>query len=317
MKISISGVCERDMDLFLIEELVADRDLLFWLFGHCGLNEPVLDTISFTHSAVFGNGESDVEIRAALTDGRNAIILVENKVAASFQPRQAERYRERADDYCRNEAAHVSVTLLFAPASYIGGDTHLHGFDVTLSYEELRDWICSREARGARSRYKEMLIRAAIEKSGRGFSTFDSAVSSFQRHYREMVCELEPDLKMNEKKGNPAGSTFIQFRSSSLPRGLSIVHKLHVGYVDLQFTKWGRRENELRTLTASFRDADMTVDNATHSAAIRLCVPPLKVAQAPAGQLAAIKGGILAAGRLQRWVWEHQAELESILRSRP
>ncbi|MCX6867719.1 MAG: hypothetical protein NTV46_16170 [Verrucomicrobia bacterium] len=46
MKISISGGCERDMDLFLIEELVAGRDLLVWLFNRCKLEEPVLDTIS-------------------------------------------------------------------------------------------------------------------------------------------------------------------------------------------------------------------------------------------------------------------------------
>lgn len=314
MNISISGVCERDMDLFLIEELVADCNLVAWLFKRCGLEEPFQETLHFTHSAVGSNGESDVEIQARVTDGRNVIVLVENKVAASFQPRQAERYRERAEDYCRNGKAHISVTLLFAPESYIGGDSHLHGFDVALSYEELHDWICRREEHGARSRYKEMLIRAAIEKSGRGSSILDGAVTSFQRYYRQVVCSLEPDLRMNERKGNPSGSTFIQFRSSGLLKGLSIVHKLDAGYVDLQFTKWGRREHELRALTTLYRDSDMTVDNATKSAAIRLRVSPLRVAQSPTEQLDAISEGIRAAGRLQRWVWKYQPELEAILR---
>jgi hypothetical protein len=69
MKISVSGVCERDMDLFLIEELVADRDLLVWLFNRCDLvGEPDFDELAFTHSAVVGNGESDVEVRAKLSD---------------------------------------------------------------------------------------------------------------------------------------------------------------------------------------------------------------------------------------------------------
>lgn len=51
MKISISGVCERDMDLFLIEELVADRDLLVWLFERCDLGgEPYFEELAFTQS---------------------------------------------------------------------------------------------------------------------------------------------------------------------------------------------------------------------------------------------------------------------------
>ena len=35
MKISIFRVGGRDMDLFSIEELVADRNLLVWLFSRC------------------------------------------------------------------------------------------------------------------------------------------------------------------------------------------------------------------------------------------------------------------------------------------
>ena len=46
MKISTSGVREQDMDIFLIEELLADRDMLVLLFNRCKLEEPVLDTIS-------------------------------------------------------------------------------------------------------------------------------------------------------------------------------------------------------------------------------------------------------------------------------
>lgn len=316
MKISISGICERDMDLFLIEELVADRDLLVWLFTRCDLvGEPDFDELAFTHSAVVGNGESDVEVRAKLKDGRSIVILIENKVDASFQPRQAERYRERAEDFCRKGLVDAAVTLLFAPSCYIGKNPASHGFDVTLTYEELRDWIAKRQKRDDRARYKEMLLLAAIEKSGRGYSPLvDGAVSSFQHRYWEMVCTLEPDIKMNEPKGRPSGSTFIQFRSKGLPKGLVVVHKVDRGFVDLQFKGWGERVPALKTLTDAIREDGMTVECAAGSAAIRLRVPPLNVARTAEEQTDAIKEGITAAGNLHRWVWLNQEALESLLR---
>jgi len=315
MKISISGVCERDMDLFLIEELVADQDLLVWLFDRCDLGgEPDFEELAFTHSAVVGNGESDVEVRAKLRDGRSIVILIENKVDASFQPRQAERYRERAEDICRNGLADAAVTLLFAPSCYIGGNSGRHGFDVTLSYEELREWIVGRENRGGRTRYKEMLLQAAIEKSSRGYSPLvDGAVSSFHHRYWEMVCTLEPDLLMNEPKGRPSGSTFIQFRSTGLPKRLAVVHKVDRGFVDLQFAGWGERVPALRAFTEAIREDTMTVECAEGSAAVRLRVPSLNVAHAADDQVDAIRAGIAAAGDLHRWVWRNQVTLESLL----
>lgn len=317
MKISISGVCERDMDLFLIEELVADRDLLVWLFNRCDLvGEPDFDELAFIHSAVVGNGESDVEVRAKLKDGRSIVILIENKVDASFRPRQAERYRERADDFCRNGLVQAAVTLLFAPSCYIGEDPENHGFDVTLTYEELRDWIAARQEPDGRSLYKQMLLQAAIEKSSRGYSPLvDGAVSSFQHRYWEMVCTLEPDIMMNEPKGRPSGSTFIQFRSTGLPKGLVVVHKVDRGFVDLQFAGWGERVSALKTLIEAIREEGMTVESAAGSAAVRLRVPILNVARAAEEQTDAIKEGITAAGTFHRWVWRNQTTLETILRN--
>ena len=48
---------------------------------------------------------------------------------------EAERYRERADDFRRNGLVQAAVTLLFAPSCYIGEDPGSQGFDVTLSRE--------------------------------------------------------------------------------------------------------------------------------------------------------------------------------------
>lgn len=156
---------------------------------------------------------------------------------------------------------------------------------------------------------------AAIRKSGRGRSAHvDVTVSAFIHRYWEMVCAIEFDLKMSEPKGNSSGSTFIQFRSNGLPKGLSIVHKLDRGFVDLQVAGWGDRVHELKTQTASILYKDMTVEHASKSAAIRLHVACLNVDRSPDEQIDAIKEGVATAGRLQHWVWQNQAALESILR---
>ena len=98
--IEVSGVCERDVDLLLLEELVASRPFFEWFLGRVGIS-PSAELIAVARSVTTSNGESDLELTIKLDD-RIRKILVENKIDSIFQPRQADRYCERAAGYLRD-----------------------------------------------------------------------------------------------------------------------------------------------------------------------------------------------------------------------
>jgi len=98
--ITIAGVLERDTDLLLLEEIIASHDFTSWFVSQINFMDAATAYVadakrSVTHST----GESDLEILLIDDAKRTFGILIENKVGAGFQPKQALRYRERAANY--------------------------------------------------------------------------------------------------------------------------------------------------------------------------------------------------------------------------
>ena len=55
-----------------------------------------------------------------LANGQRAVLLIENKIDASLQPAQAERYRQRAGACIVAGDVDTALTLLVAPEKYFG-----------------------------------------------------------------------------------------------------------------------------------------------------------------------------------------------------
>lgn len=55
-----------------------------------------MDLLAAERSVSEGNGESDLQLTLRDRNNRLGILLIENKLAAGFQPQQLRRYRERA-----------------------------------------------------------------------------------------------------------------------------------------------------------------------------------------------------------------------------
>lgn len=312
MDISISGICERDMDLFLIEELASDSAVLEAVFARCGFGKPLYEKTVLRHSAMGGNGESDLEIRATLEDGTQVMILIENKVDAGFQRKQAERYMSRAADHVASGQVISARTLLFAPQTYLGGGGHLHGFDATLSYEDLLSLMGGR-GQDLRMEHRCRLLMAAIDKSSRRSSSIvNEAAVGFHLFYWEVVQRRNGGIRMNRPFGTPEGSTFIQFAKIGLPKGFSICHKLDQGAVDLQISGAVDLVQELKSILGDALEPDMSVLPATKSAAIRLTVPLLNIARDPKLQEEAIQASISAAENLLAWFLKHQGRFETL-----
>lgn len=297
--LSISGVCERDIDLLLLEEFLSSTDFLNWFVAHTARTEGTVQLVEVRRSVTQSNGESDLELCIDTEAGVRMLLLIENKVNAGLQPQQAERYRARAESHRLQSQCQETCTVLVAPARYFGSDSDLKGFDVRLRYEEVREWFVASESLGPRSTYKAALLTAAIQKGQLGYQVIkNDFVSDFWLRYWETAREIAPDLLMDRPTGKPSGATFIVFKPNGLPKGVEVWHKLSHGNVDLQFSGFGERLDELEDAFEYMLDPDMTVVKANKSGAIRIEVPEINVAHPFEPQRKAVEIGLLAAHRL-------------------
>lgn len=314
-KVAISGICERDLDLLLLEELVASSAFRTWVAQVAGLG-PLDHTVSpaVRRSVTHYSGESDLEVDLVLADGQRVTILIENKVDASLQTEQAERYKTRGQAYVCTGKCELARTLVVAPLRYFGNDLSLKGFDARLTYEELKDWFANQPALAERGAYKCTLLAAAIEKATLGYQPIaDAAMTDFWQLYSSWVTREAPELNMPESKGRPAGSTHVYFRPDGFAKQLWLVHKFQKGHVDLEFARWGHRLAELRELIGSV-PPNCSLEKAAKSAALRSLVPKLDIRLGAAQEEAAV-AGIRAARELLNWYRTNREILTKIVES--
>lgn len=302
-EISLTSVVERDVDLLLLEEFASNAAFAIWFAAQCGIQslepEPVL---SVSRGVTRSSGESDLEVALLASDGSVRYLLIENKIGAGLQPRQAERYRERGGSYVRAGECAAFTTVLLAPDSYLGSDRPRFGFDCCLTYESVHEWLGERRSSDCRMATKQVVLSRAIEKSKTGYVLQeDHPVSDFWLSYWELAQEVAPELQMPRPGQKPAGAGFVQFRPAELPTGVTLVHKLTHGRVDLQFSGFGNQISLLVKRVQAYLEPDMNVWPANKSGAVRLKAPVLDTTEAFAAQQDNAQKGIEAALRLLHW----------------
>ncbi len=303
-KILISGVCERDVDLLLLGEFIANPKLVQWVVATIGLDEALGSTlVSAERSATLSTGESDLElILEHPSTGDKYMLMLENKIAAGFQPQQAERYLKRGQGHVFRGECTAFRSVLIAPKKYLGKSASTKGFNKVITYEAILGW-CAAAYRGqTRLRYLSRILEAAIEKSTFGYQPQeDKPVTIFWRRYWLLCCQIAPELELPEPAGKPARSSFIYFRPFELPKGVKLCHKVTYGNVDLQFAGYGEHTNQLRSKLGDVMEKDMEIGKTAKSAAVRLRVPQIDINSDLEQNVELMTKGILAAKHLHEW----------------
>ncbi|MFA7158996.1 MAG: PD-(D/E)XK nuclease family protein [Kiritimatiellia bacterium] len=278
--IKVPDICERDIDLLLLEEVVASSDFRSWFLSQIGIKEHI-SLIEASRSVKTANGESDLELTIKVAGGAIRV-LVENKVDAAFQPNQPERYTDRANEYEKSGKYQRVVTVVIAPKVYFSDDAENIGFDVRLTYESVLAWFVDANQLGTRRDYKLALIRGAIERGRLGWKLVPNEnVGKFWQKYWQMAEQFAPQLAMPvPKKKIPADSHFIRFRPAGLPASVSLWHKVGYGNVDLQFSGMGDKLAEMERRYRAFLIPPMRIEQAAKSAVIRIRVPPVNMTSA-------------------------------------
>ena len=196
-----SSWLEARLDLLLAQELNADLEFARWVAERAGFSTAgravvesdvdmnVVDTDG--RIPPDGHGETDVRVGMTSSDGSRDVVLIEDKVRAPFQPKQAERYERRA-------AATGARTLLIAPAAYLAkAPSPAAGFDGSVSIEEMAERIEGAGGRGGdrdarRSawtarRLRELLHRRTAESHGPTVEFTEWCVAWFDQHAAHVV----------------------------------------------------------------------------------------------------------------------------------
>ena len=293
---SVSWLTERDIDLLIAAELHGDNRFAGWLLGACGQPDASFEAawVSVSESA----GESDLVVQAR-TDRGSVALLIENKVAAAFQPDQDVRYRSRARSLVqRGKCVHAS-TVLMAPQLYISGSQA--DFDFHLSYEGIASQLLSQG--DPRSGFTARALEVGIEARRRGYVAIpDDAATAFWRTYYDLCAHEFPHLGMQLPRTKPSGSSFCYFPVPSPGRfhgrRVQLIHKWERGAVDLQFS--ATTVHELRGWLSQLPDG-AKLARANDSAVLRYDIAQLSMQNAVEEQLACIRQALQYVSDLQTY----------------
>lgn len=168
-------VSEADIDWIICVELNSSSQFREWMSSRVFGRVREIVHLGAWRSVETLQGESDL-LWLAETDGVQHLTLIENKITAPSQPRQQQRYRERAAAYVIGGTCTEFAIILAAPEAYRSADCDEYG--VRISYESMRDWFAARETE--RGSYLARVFDSAT-RNRRELAPPDAAVTEFRR----------------------------------------------------------------------------------------------------------------------------------------
>ena len=263
MDIQLDTAHERDIDLLIIEEFIADAAFAKIFTDASGINEPYsIDKV--IHSKTDADlGESDIVFILNIFGKRHAL-HIEDKIDAIAMPRQCDRYTQRGQkDIAAGQYDSFSV-LIVAPEKYLANNKVAQEYSHSVTYEQLRTHFLAKT--DIRSKYKLALIDRAIYDQKNGYQyeanpnviRFCAALTAYQK-------ENYPSLPVGTIAWWPGYPTLL--------KDAILVFKANKGFCDLQFGHTIARN--LYAQVKEYLSARMTVVQAGKSASIRIVVTPV------------------------------------------
>jgi hypothetical protein len=298
---------ERDIDLLVCSELHANGELTRLLASRIAPNGAKFVGAYVSHAEA--DGESDMVVVFA-AENAHVIALIENKIAAAFQPEQAERYAERALRWATVVGVSRVVTVLLAPEAYM----HRSGsnvFDERISYEAASDAL--RAERDPRSVFLADALEAGVKSYQQGYVMKpDDSVSDMWMACWRTSLAIAPALRFQQPGLKPGRSTWFYFRDADgflvEDRKRAVVaYKAERGHADLQFA--GTSSISLSRRVEGLLDHTIRVFPAEKSASIRITVRPINFHGSAEEQEALIIEGFNACERLRAFFVEHREPL--------
>jgi hypothetical protein len=222
---------ERDLDLFILEELHSNTDFQSWFAERIGLRSYMFRDAKHSVSAKIDGkwGETDI-LSFYEKGGETVAVLIEDKIAAAFADRQTDRYHDRAADLIRLELADRYITLLVAPSSYFKNVPQEAIWDKRLSIEEIRDWFAAIGSN--HTRWREQALTACLDRIKRSQAAGKDEYLKFSEAFANFL-QTQPGAFSHAVTGDSWG--FIVAHSEKRTH-VQLAWKTGKSRVDLTFT---------------------------------------------------------------------------------
>lgn len=292
----VESILERDVDLILLEELITDNSFCEWFVNE--LNLPRFLSVNGAWRSItdFGLGETDILFSYNSEDSK-IFVLIENKLDASFQEAQYERYTKRANEYLIKNECDKTYTVLVAPNLYCENQNEFENY---ISYETIASRL---EVIGTkRNKFKSELLKIASEKLRRGYQPINSeTVQKFWHSYWHFKEENHPSFTMKKPGIVPHNSDWPMLYDDEL-QGITFYHKLGQGNTDANFRGFS---NELYFKIKQKLPNGMLLEKHNKSFSIRIKSTKIDRTKEFEDQIEDIKNGLSNLEQIRNWIKEN------------
>jgi hypothetical protein len=239
----VESIQERDIDLILLEKFSTNQAFCRWFVKELKLPKISESIGAWKSISGFGLGETDI-FYSYKSKGKIVYVLIENKLDASFQENQKNRYLERGKQYIKSGVCDDIYCILIAPSIYCENQ---NDFEIYVSYESIMDWLL---IKGSKNHiFKAELLKIAIEKLRRGYQPINSEIiQKFWQLYWKNKEEKFPNLFMKKPKIVPFNSDWPTLYDNN-SKAFVFYHKLSQGNIDLNFkSKSKELENNINKI---------------------------------------------------------------------
>jgi len=300
--IPVESIQERDIDLLLLEELSVNKTFCSWLVKE--LNFPKYSSsINVLRSiSDFGLGETDI-LFSYNSENQKIFVLIENKLDASFQHEQSERYTKRSIQYVNEGHCDQALCVLIAPKLYCKNQTN---FQHHLFYEKIAEELVAKNTK--RSVFKSKLLQIGIEKLRRGYSPINSEiVQNFWQKYFQYKENQYPALSMKKPEIIPHNSDWPILFDNEL-KNVIFYHKLSQGNIDAAFKGYSESfEKEIKNVLID----EIKYIKHKNDFSLRLNCPKIDRTINFDKQIIKVEEGLASMEKLRSWILSNLPSINS------
>jgi hypothetical protein len=318
-KLVIQRKYERDIDLMLGEEFVTAPDFATWFLKNSSLHKDRdAEVVEVFVSKTDHTGESDlVVVYKDKIDASLFAFHLEDKIDAPLMSNQEDRYRARGEKAVSRGDYQTFETFLCAPNAYIRGEPRHAGFDATVSYESIAEFLDASVSDPRRSHRAEFIRTAASRPANKWTRTDDEVTNHFWARAYEVASKEFPLLEMKRPR-HSMGNSYLYLRPRVL-KGFAITAYLELkgprGWVDLTFNN-ASIEHFHEALGGGL-SGDISIHQTANSVALRIETgSPFEVAMDEGAAIEAFRRSLVAAESLVEFAHEQKALIsQAIARS--
>ncbi|OYR40764.1 hypothetical protein DJ82_06645 [Halorubrum sp. Ib24] len=169
---------------------------------------------SVIHATYAGEGESDIEFGFRSVSGDRHLVLIEDKIDASKQPDQVERYFNRGQYWVDRGSWDSFTVCLLAPENYVSAENEAE-FDSIIRYEDVLDFLedATHDSAAFFSKVFESGMRRGSSPTTDAFAVLRSVADQFQTRTEspDLVQTVDLEIRVAFRSTHPQHPDVVQY----------------------------------------------------------------------------------------------------------